>query len=237
MSFIEKTDLQGIKNLACSLLYMDIKHTQFSPLVVKHPFTDTGVSAIKTTSGIQMVDLTKEEDVKLWREQQSSVINKAQSAQEIQRMITNPYAFAFLKYAKGYLSQADLSEMLAAAWVGTEQPNLDPNITRPQMISLFKKCDPEHLMDENELSAFRSLDETLTVYRGVTPINEKSVRKSLSWTLDRTVADWFAHRYDQKGKVFTATINSKYVYALFFGRGEAEVIVDPKYLENVTVSQ
>lgn len=235
MSFIENTDLQGIKDLAQSMLYMDIKHTKLSPLVVKHPFTDNGVSAIKTKSGIQMVDLLKEDDLKLWREQQSFIIDQARSAQEIQRMITNSYAFAFLKYAKSYLSKADLSELLAVAWVGTEQPHLDPNITRPQMVSLFKKCDPEHLMDENELAAFRSLNDTLTIYRGVTSINEKIVAKSLSWTLDRTVAEWFATRYDQQGSVYQSTISKSHVFALFQGREEAEVIVDPKHLENITL--
>lgn len=43
-------------------------------------------------------------------------------------------------------------------------------------------------------------------YRGVTTFNAKNV-KALSWTLDRSVVEWFASRFDEDGTVYQAQIN------------------------------
>jgi hypothetical protein len=58
--------------------------------------------------------------------------------------------------------------------------------------------------------------------------------KALSWTLDREVAQWFASRYGSQGTVYEAKIDKKHIHALFLGRNESEVIVDPKYLTDIT---
>ena len=51
------------------------------------------------------------------------------------------------------------------------------------------------------------------------------------------MAEWFAKRYGQEGTVYEAQINKEHIYALFDGRAEAEVIVDPKHLKNITERQ
>ena len=48
-----------------------------------------------------------------------------------------------------------------------ESPNNDPNFTQKQMLGLFKKADPQVLMDEDEYKQFQALEDTLVVYRGV----------------------------------------------------------------------
>lgn len=72
----------------------------------------------------------------------------------------------------------------------------------------------------------------MTVYRGVTSYNAKNV-KALSWTLDENVAQWFAHRYGEQGTVYQAQIRKDDIYAIFTGRNESEVMVDPKQLVNI----
>ena len=37
------TDLDGVKQVASALLFTDIEKTKYSPMVVQHPFTNTGV--------------------------------------------------------------------------------------------------------------------------------------------------------------------------------------------------
>ena len=55
----------------------------------------------------------------------------------------------------------------------------------------------------------------------------------MSWTLEQKTAEWFAHRFGEDGTVYEAQIPKQYIYALFNGRGEAEVIVDPKCLTDI----
>lgn len=54
--------------------------------------------------------------------------------------------------------------------------------------------------------------------------------KALSWTLNREVAEWFAHRFGQNGTVYEAQVKKENIYAVFLGRNEEEVIVDPERL-------
>ena len=43
----EETDLRAVKALAHAMLELDIEQTRLSPLVVKHPFTDNGISGVR----------------------------------------------------------------------------------------------------------------------------------------------------------------------------------------------
>ena len=90
-------------------------------------------------------------------------------------------------------------------------------------------------MDEEERTAHQALEDTVTVYRGVTPYNAKNIR-ALSWTLDRKTADRFAHRFGEEGTVYEAQIRKEHILALFTGRSESEVIVDPQHLEQIVES-
>ena len=83
-------------------------------------------------------------------------------------------------------------------------------------------------MDEEEYAVYQSLEDPVTVYRGVTSYNAKNI-KALSWTLDRDTAEWFAHRFGEEGTVYEAQISKEHILAFFNGRNESEVVVDPKY--------
>lgn len=234
----EYTDLKRIKKLAQSLLYLDIKLTKLSPLVVKHPFTDSGISAVRKEDGTLVIAdlLNNPEELSAWREQVSSQINEAESIFQIYIMVTKSYALGFLKYAAPFLSEQDFASVLADAWTRTEAPNNDPNLSKRDLLSMFKSTDPALLMDSDDYHQFLSLDNTITVYRGVTSMNAKNI-KALSWTLDRDIAEWFAHRFGENGSVYEAQIQKEYIYAYFGSRNESEVIVDPKHLKGITQVQ
>ena len=131
-------------------------------------------------------------------------------------MLTKPYRLVFLKYAEPYLSQKDFSRILADAWTQTEAPHNDPN-----------------LMEIDEYKQFKELENTVTVYRGVTPYNADNL-KGLSWTLNPETAEWFANRFGDDGTVYEAQIEKSHIYAYFSSRNESEIIVDPKYLTDIT---
>ena len=233
-----RTELRGVKSVAHMLLNMDIQLTKFSPVIVSHPFTNSGISGIVgEDGGFQMADLVNNpEDLKKWRQQVGKQIDNADSAYGIFTLVNKPYTLAFLKFSQPYLSEQDFGQILSSAWILNESPNDDANMTRRELVAAFTSVSPEYLMDEDELREFRALDDTITVYRGITPHNAKNI-KALSWTLDRNTAEWFAHRFGEDGTVYEAQIDKEHICALFTGRNESEVIVDPRYLRDIAVAQ
>ena len=234
----KQTNLAELKQTALALLATEINKTNFSPVIVKHPFTDSGIAALPDgNGGIQMANLMEDSGAqRRWRKSMARSIDKADSAYEIYMMVTKPYALTFLKFALPSLSRRDMSQILASAWTRSEAPHQDVNVPVNQLLRMFKQADPVSLMEKEEYAQFRELDDIVTIYRGVTPYNAKSV-KALSWSLDQETAEWFAHRFGENGTVYQAQIDKKHIYAYFSGRNEAEVIVDPSCLTNITEVQ
>ena len=234
---MKETDLDGVKTMARTLLYTDIHKTDLSPIIVQHPFTSSGFNMVMRNGEPKCVDITADnEALDEWRKMVSEQISSAKSAFEIYMMTNKPYGMTFLKYASHHLSKKDFSQILADAWIRSENPNNDPNLTQRKLLSMFQSAEPRHLMSQDELNTLDELDATVTVYRGVTSFNANNV-KALSWTLDRSVAEWFATRFDEDGTVYQAQIEKSHIYAYFDGRNESEVIVDPKYLMDITESE
>lgn len=229
-----ETDLNRVKWVAKQLVMIEPHLTEFSPVVVQHPFTSSGMVAIPSDEGIRHVDITKSpEELVSWQNYMKAQIDEAKSAYHIYMMTNKPYSMTFLKFAKPHLSQKDFSEILADAWIRSENPNLDKNFKQKELLQMFKDAAPHILMDKDEQKQLAELDDTVTVYRGVTTYNAKNI-KALSWTLEQKTAEWFAHRFGEDGTVYESQIPKQHIYALLNGRGESEVIVDPKYLTDIT---
>ena len=63
------TDLDGVKQVASALLFTDIEKTKYSPMVVQHPFTNTGVTAISVEGSFQFLNLLENpKDLDMWRQ-------------------------------------------------------------------------------------------------------------------------------------------------------------------------
>ena len=54
-----ETDLNRVKWVAKQLVMIEPDLTEFSPVVVQHPFTSSGMVAIPSDEGIKHVDITK----------------------------------------------------------------------------------------------------------------------------------------------------------------------------------
>jgi len=229
------TDLEQVKATAKMFLMMDIQETKFAPVVVKHPFTDSGIVLMPDSAKEMSVgNLMKDSDIlERWRETMAISIDQAESAMDISYRITKPYRLAFLKYVTPHLSKDDFSRILAYAWTSCEFPNQDPNLNKKRLLAMFRSANPFVLMEEDELAQLRELEETVTVYRGTTSKNKGSI-DALSWTLSEETAEWFAHRFGEEGTVYQANIRKEHIAALFNGRNEMEVIIDPKHLMDIT---
>lgn len=172
------TDLRGIKDTAKVFLHMNIEETKFSPLVIKHPFTDSAMVCLSQTDG-EIAFANIMEDTKaftLWKEQVEKQIDTAEDVFGVYHLMTKSYLLDFLKYTESYLSREDFSKMLADIWIRTEAPNLDPNFKQKELLDLFRKSKQEEMMTEDEIETLRSLPETVSVYRGVTSYNAGKVK-------------------------------------------------------------
>ena len=231
------TDLLQVKLVAHTLLDVQIQETALSPVIVSHPFTNSGISALRNEDGsLSMVDLiNNSDDCTRWRSTVGQQIDSAENVHQIFALLNPPYYLTFLKFAAASLSEQDLGQLLSTAWTQEECPNQDCNVSKRELVAMFRSVPPESLMDEEERAAHQALEDTVTVYRGVTHYNAKNIR-ALSWTLDRKTADWFAHRFGEEGTVYEAQIRKEHILALFTGRSESEVIVDPQHLEQIVES-
>lgn len=155
----DETDLTALKSLAHTFLYLEIQPTKMSPLVVKHPFTDSGITAIRDeNNSIQPADLlNNQQALDCWRGQMAQNIQEAESSNQLFYMVTKSYRLAFLKYAAGYLSERDAASALNFVWTTSEAPNSDPNLSRRELLALFRSVSPSLLMDKEELQVYEEL--------------------------------------------------------------------------------
>ena len=149
----KETNLDGVKAMARTLLYTDINKTAYSPIVVQHPFTNTGFTMVMRNGEPQCIDITADSNaLHEWRKMVSEQIESSKSAFEIYMMTNKPYGMTFLKYAAHHLSKKDFSQILADAWIRSENPNDDPNLPQAKLLSLFQSAEPRHLMSQDELN-------------------------------------------------------------------------------------
>lgn len=139
---------------------------------------------------------------------------------------------------KGVINISTFHENMCSWWSMS-----DPDDTNPEYLQLFKEAREvspvipnrgQYIGDEG-----KNLPPTqyLTIYRGQDDPNETI---GFAWTLDLYIAEKFAKgawaRVPRHGVVITARCEYKDVLAYITGRGEQEIIIDPKLIEILNVS-
>ena len=231
---LEKTNMSMVKLIAYELLKLPPIKTEYSPMIISHPFTNSGLFIMPVGNECKSMNIVDSmEDLKAWQAQMRNQIMSARSAIEISYMMNNAYLLTFLDKVKEHLSSKDYGEMLAYSWIKEESPNKDPNVAKSKLIKMFRQADKNYLMSDSERDEFSKFGDTMQIYRGVGRGKRMGSPNALSWTLDKSKAQWFASRYGE-GDVFSATIDKKHILAYFGDSNESEVVVDYKYLQNVT---
>ena len=233
MKFLKETNVDEIREIFFSFLYLPIKETGID-FIANHPIFEsfTAVSkecvegAVKMGEDKYVLDLHNpvhlEQAIKDVREHMENA-----NLVRIYMMIRTPYKLAFLKYAKDYMSKKDFSEYLADAWVGSENPNQDINVSIPTLYRWYKNASKKDLMVEEDYEYFLNLPDEITVYRGV---GKNRNPKGLSWTDDYNKAVWFANRWNNKGYILKGKIKKENVLAYFNTRDEKELVC---YIDNI----
>ena len=217
-----ETNLSKIKEQAKLFLHLPIQYdTNFSPILfVHHPFISSCIVSI----GREMINIVDNpEKLKEYQKAMEEAIDEGDLC-GIYMLIRKPYRLTFLKYCEHYLSEKDLAEYFADAWVSSENPNQDANCSISYLTKMFKKCNKKYLMTEEDYAVYESLPDTLTLYRGVSVGRNP---KGLSWTQNIKTAEWFAHRFDKpdkKGYIQVTTAKKSDILAYFNTRGEDEIV-------------
>lgn len=130
-----------------------------------------------------------------------------------------PYRLTAFEEISNKLTDTKYWNLLSYIWTDTENSYADYKKWR----SLFssERSSKHYLMNEEEDQLLRSLPEEVIIYRGC----QKNLNENgLSWSLDKSKAEFFAYRFNQKGIILEKKISKKDIIAVFTGRGEAEVI-------------
>ena len=230
---LKESNLPEIKKTAKAFLYMPIELTELDPfLAVTHPVFETAIFGdIVNGENVIINLLSDEEGKKRVLKKYERMIDNAEAPYKVYSLIRKLYRLTFIKFIKPYLSKCDFSELLADAWVSSENPNQDVNVNIPTLIKWFAQADKKALMTEEDYKTFSSLPSTITVYRGVAAGRNP---KGLSWTANHSTAEWLSNRFNtstKKGFIQKATIDKSKVLAYFNTRKEDELVVNIKGID------
>lgn len=228
---LKTTDLNGVKETALSFLNIDIKETPVSPIVVDHPIFESGIIALKS----EVINILTPDGLKKVKDSYTEKIKNSKDLFSVYIIIRKAYRLTFLKYVKSYLSIEDFSELLADAWVSSENPNQDVNCSLSLLTRWFKESDKQILMNEEDYEVYCNLPDQFQIYRGVAVGRNP---KGLSWTPNYEKAVWFSKRFDRedkKGYVQAATVKKEKVLAYFNTRGEDEIVVNTRDLIGIEI--
>lgn len=223
MGFKKETDLNTCKETAktmCEAVPIKPVYGMF----VSHPFVNNIFTMIKIDGELKTINLIDSEDYKKWKQSLDKEIDSAKDIISVYLMINIPYRLVMIKYWKDNLSRKDFSMLLSDAWVVSENPNKDINVSVNELKRWFKQADKQVLMDKDEFKKLESLPDEFDIYRG---IGDESNPKGLSWTRDLDTAKWFRDRFKSKNPyILRAKIKKQYCLAYFIGRNEDEIVID-----------
>jgi hypothetical protein len=139
-------------------------------------------------------------------------------------MFVRPYRMNIFESIAHRLSDDEYWSILGSILVDTE--NFWQFSSLATRLISSSRPGRENLMEEEERIALAGLPDILTLYRGCSSHN----RRGWSWTLDKEIAIWFSRRQRMRGEdiVLTGTAHKKDVVAYFKGRGEEEILIDPR---------
>ena len=228
------TDLEQVKSIAKTFLYLDIQTTKLSPIIVKHPFFDFGITAIHSETGLQVLNILESEtDLRIARNEIKHKISKADAVLQISMLVTKPYKLVFLKYIQEHLSPEDIARYLKCNWSLIENISGDLNVSKSAIVKMFKAADKTILLSKSEQQALEAMGKTVEIYRGIKNGKHHEIL-GISWTTNIETARFFANRFNKGGCIYRAKIDLKDILAYFIDRLENEVVVNYRVLQDIT---
>lgn len=230
--------LDRAKEVANLFLRLPLGKTKFSPVVVTHPFLESAI----------IYDNMSEPPFNAFEEQvrfeeylisfYDNYIDRCEDIPQLVSLVRKPYMLGYIKWLKNYkiIDIREAGNLLAEHWTDIERLCGDANVDKRQVLRWIRRADKSILMEQEDLDAYNSFKDEVTVYRGYRYSRHKL---GLSWTIDSDKAVWFANRYkiDKKSYVAKAKIKKEDIVAYISSGGESEVIVDFTKLYNIEVRE
>lgn len=129
--------------------------------------------------------------------------------------------YALKKHARK-LDDASFWQVLGQLWCSQKVTHsLQSTYAR---LFRYRRPKREHLMSNAEREIFSLLPKEFTVFRGYA----MGDGPGMSWSLDRRVACWFAHRESlfrqHSPKLLVGSVRREHAWAYFYGYGEHEIL-------------
>ena len=222
-------DLKQIKETAIAMLWLPIGENEFSPMIVDHPFLESGMVPYQgELRNIFEDDDAMQDVLKNYLE----MIQDAKDLETIFLLLRKPYYFVFLKFIEDNLTRQEFSYFLGYVWTESENPNQDVNVSVEEATEMFKRSEKEFLMLPEELIMYKRLPNELEVYRGVATGRNPD---GLSWTNSLSTAKWFSQRWQQGGYIRKGVVKKEKILSYFNRRDENELVISPKDIRNLGI--
>lgn len=128
--------------------------------------------------------------------------------------------FALLYAVERGLEGAEYWRLLTLVYVHDDYSSVNKHVYLNLYLAEDQDPGRRAAMNDAELAVFDALPEVVTLYRSARP----KQRQGLSWTLERSVAEFFAKR--SGGDVYTIRVPRSAVLAYYANRQEVEVLVN-----------
>lgn len=220
---MKKTNLDEIRLLTKSL-FMAVPLNEEMCGIAVHPF----ISTVFDYDGKELVDLRDAENFRKCRDRYFKAIDGGDLTR-IYMLVRTAWKLTWFKFVKDHLSVEDYAKYLEDCWVSEENPNMDVNVSIRESIGYFKKAKKEYLMTPEDYEYYTNIPNKIKVWRGVA---EGRVKLGLSWTDDKSKAEWFMNRFGSKGYLLEVVVDKKDILAYFNSRNEKEVVVDVLRVKN-----
>lgn len=239
MKFLRKTDLDAIKEVAESFVWLPFRYDgsvkEF--LLMNHPYTQYTMVTIPALT----LNLITEDAISTYRKYLLHQIHNIDSLYPLYLMIVEPYKTAFYKYILPYLSEHDAGMLLRDIYKSCDYINVDKNLSKFRLLQLFKHIDKKYYMYEEDTDFYdrlKTLDTDnhgIKIYRGSNAKTNHPMIDALSWTTNYDVARSFALRLTKDaGTIVSTTIHFDDIVACF--ESEYEIVIDYKKLNKFEIS-
>lgn len=209
-------DINRIRQVAKTFLYLDIQIDDRFPFIIHHPFFCNPFFFYKTSQ----YNLTDKNELGAAQEFLADEIDKADLIR-LFILIQKPYHLLFYKFINVYLDEKEFAKYLAYVWVNSENPNQDVNVSLNEVKEWFKKANKEYLMEEEDYNYYAALPDKIKIYRGVA--NNRNP-KGISYTDNKETAEWFMNRFGDNGYLIEKEVDKKDIAAYFNTRCEQELV-------------